>query len=158
MNKVCIRGNGKHPEKVIEFLGLIESIFNPYKCEKDKILYHTDGLEIFANYTVMDGYTEISFADACAILDGKAILNDDCTVTYKENKELPHFPCEMWVWDDDVNDAELSEVHGHIPTICYPWIDKDNCYWKNASLTDPRIEETITIKEAEKLLGKKIRR
>ena len=73
-------------------------------------------------------------------------------------KELPKFPCEMWVSDDGFKSLNKIPIHGYIPTLDKPWIDLNSEGWKNASLTDPRIEETITIEEAEKLLGKRIRR
>ena len=163
MKKVCIRGIKEHPEKVIEFLKIIGFIFCGKRGNEGTLYYYSNGDEVLVDINIPIGYTEITFADACAILDGKAILNDDCTVTYKESKELPHFPCEMWVWDDDKEKAKLREVHAHVPTLKYTFVIKEaiagfTVGFKNASLTDPRIEETITIEEAEKLLGKKIRR
>lgn len=72
-------------------------------------------------------------------------------------KELPKFTCEMWVSDDGFKSLNKIPIHGYIPTLDKPWIDLNSEGWKNASLTDPRIEE-VTIEQAERLLGKKIRR
>ena len=154
MKKVCIRGNAEHPEKVIEFLKIIGFIFCGKRGNEGTLYYYSNGDEVLVDINIPIGYTEITFADACAILDGKAILNDNCTVTYKDNT----FPRMMWVWDGDIKRARQKEIHGHISTLTFPWIDCSGECWKNASDTDPRIEETITIEEAEKLLGKNIRR
>ena len=156
MKKVCIRGNSEYPEKVIGFLKMLGggdthgwyfASTTTFYCIKD------GGVRCFG--CIPDGYTEITFSDACAILEGKAVLNDDCTVIYKS--ELPKFPCEMWVWDDYKDKAALREIHAYAPTLEFGWIGR-MAAWKNASLTDPRIEETITIEEAEKRLNVKIRR
>ena len=180
MIKVCIRGNEDHPEKVIEFLESlgIKNKWN-WSLSYAKMFYFADkDGDMDSSELKPDDYTEISFEDACAILDDKAdlshdgtvyhklgciaryrrekpTLNDDCTVSYKS--ELPKFPCEMWVWDDYKDKAALREIHAYAPTLEFGWIGR-MAAWKNASLTDPRIEETITIEEAEKRLNVKIRR
>ena len=157
MKKVCIRGNKENPERVIRFLESLGGLNRYLECDVDYNFYYIDDdLNIDFSPLNITEYTEISFKDACAILDGKAVLNDDCTVTYKN--ELPEFPCMMWVWCKDVDYAVRVSIHGYIPTLKYPWIDFEGEIWLNASLTEPLIKEKITIEEAEKLLGKKIRR
>jgi hypothetical protein len=145
---VCIRGSEKHAATVIKFLESLggENI-DYYNGEVNRYFYFVNSM----GYVDWVGY-EPRGKRLVTLEEARDFING--TIEYSKT---PEFPRMMWVWDD-VRDGVLRlMIHGHIPTIEYPWIDGDGDAWEHASDTDPLIPE-LTIEEAEAKFNIKIKR
>lgn len=132
---VCIMGNKEYPETIFKFFERIGCKKNDCACDVGRYFYfiNEDGAVDYSHYRPQ-GKRLITLEEAMDFLYfGNAAL--DGSVVYSKTDKFPRM---MWVWDDFVIDAVEKEVHGHVPTLEYSWIDEFYDTWKNASDTDPR--------------------
>lgn len=139
--KVAIAGSKVYGEKIISLLEGLggNNFWEKEATSKDMYYFVGDGGDIESSDKIPDGYFLLKTKD-----------NENAP-------EQKNFPRTMFVWNSDIERADLKVVHGYIPTIKYPWITANNMEYQNASDTDPRIPE-LTIEEAELKYKIKIKR